>query len=398
MKNATGSRFSVIPQGGLKEESWEWSDIEAMCRAGRLSPQSLIYIPEEEAWKKLSESKLATCFPKRDASDGEKDAASAQKTLRQEEYDRVLEQIRSNPGDIRLRLTAAELALAMGRTERARDHFQEALDIQPYYPRAAQEAKRNLPPSLWRTLKCLEKPPQVWEDPAAVFMFPYSRGPLYIFVAAAAVFGFFWTFWTAIPGFVALSLWAMETTRGVSKGENRAPLWDGFAGDPVGRIARPIGIAVLGGLELAGVFAAFAGLLLVTRMTSEPNVLLVIGKSALLTVLLATTSLLYLPAMAMLSITPAARWTQAINPKTAVRAVRVMEGEYLLSVLFVAALFSAAWGVDALLGGVPLVDRAFAAAATVYVLLAGSFVFGRLHARFRDDLESRVLGARSSSE
>ena len=147
MKSATGNRFSIIPQGGLKEEYWEWTAIEEMCRAGKLSPQSLIFIPEENAWHKLSESKLAACFPKSDGAAGAKAAPLPETTGHREEYDRLLEQIRTSPGDAGLRVTAAEIALAMGKTERARDHFQEALEIQPYHPRVAQEAKRNLPPS-----------------------------------------------------------------------------------------------------------------------------------------------------------------------------------------------------------------------------------------------------------
>jgi hypothetical protein len=99
----------------------------------------------------------------------------------------------------------------------------------------------------------------------------------------------------------------------------------------------------------------------------------------------------------MLSITPAARMTEAVDPRTVVRAIRLMEGEYLLSVLFAAILFSVTWGIGALLGGFPLVDRAFYATAAVYVLLAGSFVFGRLQARFSDDFEKRVLASRSSA-
>ena len=398
MKSATGNRFSIIPQGGLKEESWEWAAIEAMCSAGKLSPQSLIFIPEKNAWKKLSDSELAACFPKSDGAAKEKATPSPEAAGHREEYDRVLERIRTSPGDTSLRVTAAQIALAMGRTERARDHFQEALEIQPYYPRVAQEAKRNLPPALWKTLKCLEKPPQVWEDPAAVFRFPYSRGPLYLAAASALLFGLLWTVWTIVPAFLALSLWVTETARRAARGETRAPLWDGFAGDPLGRIARPLAIAGLAALEVIAVFAAIAGVLLVTRLSREPNVFFVIWKSELLTVLCATVSILYLPAVAMLSVTPAARMVQAVDPRIVVRAIRLMEGEYLLSVLFVAILFSAVWGVGALLGGVPLVDRAFYATATVYILLAGSFVFGRLQARFGDDLEKRVLGVRSSAE
>lgn len=398
MKSATGSRFSIIPQGGVKEEFWEWADIEAMCRAGRLSPLSLIFVPDDNSWKKLADTELALCFPKNDERGKKNETPVIGKTGQKEEYESAIQQLHANPGDVGLRLGAAEIALAMGKTDIARDHYQEALENHPYHPRVAQEAKRNLPPSLWRSLKCLEKPPQVWEDPAAVFMFPYSRGPLYLAVPAALVFGLFWTAWTAVPAVLVISLWVIETVRSTSKGETRAPLWDAFMGDPLGRIAKPIGVATAAALEVIAVFAAAAGILVVTRMSDEPNILLVVKKSALLTVLFTTVSMLYLPAVAMLAVAPAARLGSAVNPKVVVRAIRLMEGEYLLSVLFVALLLAVAWGVGALLGAVPLVDRAFYAAATVYVLLAGSFVFGRLYARFGDELEKRVLCLRSSPE
>jgi uncharacterized membrane protein YciS (DUF1049 family) len=158
-----------------------------------------------------------------------------------------------------------------------------------------------------------------------------------------------------------------------------------------------LAIAALGALEVIAVFAAIAEVLLLARLSTEPNVFFVVWKSELLVVLFSTASMLYLPAVMMLSITPAARMIETVDPRVVVRAIRLMEGEYLLSVLFAAILFSVAWGIGALLGGVPLVDRAFYAAATVYVLLAGSFAFGRLQARFGDDLEKRVLGGRSSS-
>jgi hypothetical protein len=397
MKSATGNRFSIIPQGALKEEFWEWAAIEEMCRAGKLSPQSLIFLPEEDAWKKLSESKLASCFPKSDGAAAAKAGSPPETGGHREEYDGVLEQIRTSPGDAGLRVTAAQIALAMGKTERARDHFQEALEIQPYHPRVAQEAKRNLPPSVWKTLKCLEKPAPVWDDPAAVFGFPYSRGPAYLAAASALLFGLMWSLWTVVPAFLLLSLWVTETARRASRGETRAPLWDGFAGDPLGRIARPLAVAMLGALEVVAVFAAIGEVLLLAKLSNEPNFFFAVWKSELLVVIFSTVSILYLPAVMMLSITPAARMTEAVDPRVVVRAIRLMEGEYLLCVLFAAILFSATWGIEALLGGVPLVDRAFYAVATVYILLAGSFVFGRLQARFGDDLEKRVLGVRSSA-
>jgi len=395
MKSATGNRFSVIPQGALKEEYWEWAAIEEMCRTGKLSPRSLIFLPEEDAWKKLSESRLAACFPKSDAPASP--APETEAPGHQEEYDRVMEQIRTSPGDAGLRVTAAEIALAMRKTERARDHFQEALDIQPYQPRVAQEAKRNLPPAMWKTLKCLEKPAAVWDDPAAVLGFPYSRGPVYLAAAAAILFGLSWSLWTIVPAYLVLSLWVAETALAASRGEIRAPLWRGLAGDPLGRIARPLAVASLAAIEIVAVFWVIAEAHLLARLSSEPNAFFVVWKSELLIVLLATVCLLYLPAVTILSITPAARVTEAIDPRSVVRAIRLMEGEYLLSVLFAAVLFGVMWIVGALLGKIPVVDRAFHAAAIAYILLAGSFVFGRLQARFRDDLEKRVLTRRSGS-
>ena len=107
-----------------------------------------------------------------------------------------------NPTDVALRLRAADLALALRDVDAARDHYQKALEASPYHPRAAQEAKRKLPPSKWKSLRYLEKPPPVWDTPAAIFTYPYSRGPLYIAVPAVVLAGLLWTVWTAISATV----------------------------------------------------------------------------------------------------------------------------------------------------------------------------------------------------
>jgi hypothetical protein len=62
MQSAAGTRFSVIPEGDFKEELWEWSEIEAMSRSGRLSANSLVFMPEENAWRRLVDTELAACF------------------------------------------------------------------------------------------------------------------------------------------------------------------------------------------------------------------------------------------------------------------------------------------------------------------------------------------------
>jgi len=62
MKSATGNRFSIFREGEFKEESCEWQDIEAMCRAGSLSPNALVFFPDENVWKKIIDTELAACF------------------------------------------------------------------------------------------------------------------------------------------------------------------------------------------------------------------------------------------------------------------------------------------------------------------------------------------------
>lgn len=398
MRSATGERFSVLPKGEFKEEAWEWSHLEAMCRAGRLSPDTLIFLPDENAWKKLVDTDLARCF-EQTARAGEIQGPAPSDGAGDEESDEtLLEQIRAEPNDIALRLKAAELAVAAGKTDAARDHYQQALETSPYHPRVAQEAKRRLPPSKWKSLRYLEKPPQVWEAPGEIFAYAFSRGPLYFIVPTAVLTGLFWTVWTAVPALLALSLWAIETVRSASLGEIRAPLLKPMFADPVRRIARPAAVTVLAAAGLSALFVALAGILIVTHRSGEPNVFLVIKKSPVLTVLLCTLSLVYLPAVIMLAGASARGLFAIVNPKTVVSAIRVMEMEYLLSLSIIALLFSAMWGIGALAGPVPVVGRVFYAAAAVYIVLCGGFVLGRLYGRFREQLDTPARATESDTE
>jgi hypothetical protein len=397
MKNATGIRYAIIPQGGVKEELWERQDIEALCRAGKLSPKSVVYVPDANEWKQLGDTDFAGFFAKSDPPSDKEKASPPSSSAYQDQYEAAVQQLRTNPADVGLRLSAASLALALGKMDSARDHYQEALDLRPYHPRVAQEAKRNLPPAKLKTLRCLEKPPQVWENPAAIFMYPYSRGPLYLAVPAAAIFGMFWSAWAIVPLLLVVGLWSIESMRTSARGERRAPLWDGLVADPLHRIAKPIAVTSVAILEIVAVFGAIAGLLIVTKLSDESNFILVVGKSPFLTVLAFTVGVFYVPAMLMLSASASAGLRDAANPKTVVAAIRVMEVEYVLCSSFAAVLIFLVWGVGALLGRVSWIDRVFYAVAIVYLLLAMSFMYGRVLARFRDDLERQVLRVSSDA-
>jgi hypothetical protein len=394
MGNATDTRFSIIREGEFKEEVREWSEIETMSRAGRLSPNTLIFMPGENAWKKLGDTSLADCLEKAARADVPGDSSAKEAAAKAEEDDEsLLEEIRSNPNDIGVILKAAEAAVARGNPDAARGYYQKALEVSPYHPRVAQEAKRKLPVSKWKSLRFLEKPPQVWEDPVAVFAYPLLRGPLYLALLAVVLAGLFWTPWTAAISLIAASLWAMETARAASLAEARPPLWHGLVADPIGRIVKPALVTMVVAAELSALFVAVAGILLVTGLSAESDVFAVIQKSPVMTVLLCTLLLAYFPAVIALAGGSRLRALDICDPRRIVSAIRMMEVEYLIAVAVIAALLCAMWGVGALVRAVPLLERAFYAVATVYVVLFGGFVLGKLCARFRDRLEAPAEGA-----
>ena len=383
MKNAAKTQYSLIQKGGLREELWEWADIEVVCRTGRLSPESMIFIPEEDEWKKVIDTELAVFFDSAETRGGD----SSREKGYEGEYESVVQQIQSTPGDTNLRLSAAELALAMGDKDAARGHFQDALELSPYHPRAVGEAKRTLPPVMRKTLRFLERPPHVWEDPLKIVLYPFALGPLYVVFPAAVLTALSWKVWSAVPCALALCLWAVGAIRASSRGEPCPPLWRNLFSDPLRSVARSTALLAIAGVELFLPFVVVAGILLVTGMSDQPNVFLVIRKNPVLTVFLLTTSLFYLPAVFMLAAASAARFRDVVNPLRIASVIRLMEREYVGSVFVLGLLSCVTWGIGGLMDPIPFAARVFYAAAAVYVLLTSGYIFGRLYARFAEQLD-----------
>lgn len=396
MRTVAGRPFSIIREGELQEETWEWSDIETMFRAGKLSPNTLVFLPEENAWKKLADTDLAGCFAPGGAAGRAAAVPPAENEDNGTENEALLDEIRANPTDVPLRLKAAGLAVAAGRPDEAREHYQQALEAAPYHPRVAQEAKRRLPPSQWRALRFLEKPPPVWDEPGAIVSFAVSRGPLYLAVPVFALTVMFHAVWSAAAALPVLALWAMEIARSSSMGERRAPSGRGLVADPWRRIARPLLAVILTAVGLSAAFIAIAGVLIATRTTAETQVLRVIAGSPVQSVILCTLCIAYLPAVVMLAGASRRGLLDLLNPRRVVSAVRRMEGEYIAAVLTVAAGLSAMWGVGALIGRVPVLAHAVHAAFAVLITVAGGFILGRLYARFREELDPREDGESTS--
>jgi hypothetical protein len=384
VKNTTKNGYPVLQKGGLKEEVWEWTDLETVARAGQFSPDSLIFFEDENTWKKAIDTDLADCF-----ATIEPDPATNQSTRDFEtEYEDALREIREKPADQGLVLHAAEVALAMDNADAACGHYQLALEMTPFHPRVAQEAKRNLPHAQWKSLRLLEKPPHIWEEPFHLAVYPLKRGPLYMLIPAIAIFALSWSIWTLVPAALLIGLWATEVIAASSGGRAKPPLWHSFVSDPPTTILRRLAVLTGVAMELYLPFVAIAVVLMVTGQSDRANIFEVIARSPVMTVVVFTVSLFYLPAvLTLLSASSTTRIRDALNPLHIASAIRRMEGEYIAALGFILAMIGALWGLGRLLGPIPLAPRVLYAAATVYAVLAGGLVLGRLYSRFREQLE-----------
>jgi hypothetical protein len=185
-----------------------------------------------------------------------------------------------------------------------------------------------------------------------------------------------------------MSLWGMEVIAAASAGRSRPPLWHGVLADPMETVVRRL-VAFLGvTAELYLPFVAAAVVLIATGQSDRSSLLDVIGGSPVMTVLVFTAGLVYLPAVTMLvAASSATRIRDMLNPRYVVSAIRLMEGEYLAALGFIGAMLCTAWGVSSMLGFVPFAAKALVAAVAAYTMLAGGLVFGRLHSRFKEQLE-----------
>ena len=91
MTSDTKTRYFLFKEGAVQEEPCEWEDLEALCRSGGLSPDSLIFMPEENDWKKAADTELAPLFEGVDESGGEGGETDPEEMA--EAYRNVLKQV-----------------------------------------------------------------------------------------------------------------------------------------------------------------------------------------------------------------------------------------------------------------------------------------------------------------
>jgi hypothetical protein len=400
-KNAV---YYIIPKGATQEEACSWQELESACRAGRLSPDTLIYLPGKDVWEKAIYTELRRYFRSKDeARDdpaiGEDDADDAMDDAmeaRRDAYEEACREARSKPDSAETHLHAARAAMAMQDREAAGEHCRNAIALHPFHPKIAGEVKRVLGPAGAAKLQFLERPEPFWEDVLTLVMFPLRSGIAAFVIPAAAV-----TILALIPflrpvAVVVCYLWATATILQTASGDCRPfdfrRILEGYDIKTLKRLI--IGAAVIAELYLP--FIIVAELLILTGASERSNVVQFIQHSEAMIVFLWVAGVLYLPAAFAIVASPDAEWKKSLNVQDAFKAIFAMEMEYAATLI---ALFIPVtiWGAGRLfLGSVPVAGIVLPVAMGLYGLSIAGYMIGLLSARYRHEWENGTACRRES--
>ena len=387
MGDRESTLYYIIPEGASQEETCTWEEIEAFCEAGRLSPNSLIYLPETQNWEKVINTDLISCFDSDDDSAkpaGDSEVAAADLERLEAEYDAARGEIHQSPDLPRSYLNAAAAALALGDREAAMGFYQQATELQPFNKSIATEIKRNLRAEETGRIRLLERPESAWDDVGRLAAFPLARGPWFFLVPAAVLAAL-----ALIPkagGIVAAVLtwlWVYRAADRVSDGAAKPPHWREFVSEPVTAVVRPVLTGLLVALELAAPFCLFAGVVILVGDSPRPELFQFIQDSAAMMVLLWVAGIVYLPAVLTLAVTPGIRFWDPLNIVKNARAMMAMDYEFITGLAYFFG-FGVLWGgLIMVLGRVPVAGVVLPVITGLYGLLITAFMLGRLSARCR---------------
>ncbi len=378
---ATGTLYFVLREGSTREEQWTWEEIENLCRSGELTRRARIFLPEENRWAELGETRLASSARSAPEAPAEDNAVDeAQKKL-EAEYAAALEHAESSPEDLEARLDAGVIAAQLGHREDAKQHFQYVLQRYPYHARAAQEVKRRFAKAELRTFRYLDRPAPIWEDLGELVAMPLARGPLYVIVPAAAFAGLSFVRFGGIVAAALVFLWMFQVMEFTARGANKPPEWDRSFADPWRKLGRPACLMSVVALQLGVVVFAAAKIVMLIEGTKGVSLWRYIVGSPIFVVIASVFLALYLPA-AFVSIGGfSGPVTKTLDPRRLVKTIIRMEHEYIYTVLIVAVVGIGAAVVCGITWGVPIAGNLVMGAVLGYATPALGLVLGRLLGR-----------------
>jgi hypothetical protein len=376
---ATDTLYFVLREGSTREEQWSWEDIESLRHSGELNGKARIFLPAEDRWALLSETRIGAS--EEDGSTAGADEEAAGRAALAEAYETAVSRIGAGDDVLEALLDAGVLAVQLDRRDDARAHFQDVLNRYPYHPRAAQEIKRRFSVAEQRKFRSLDRPAPVWDDLGGAAAMPLARGPIHFFAPAVvlAVLSFVphGQLATALISF----LWIFQIMEFTARGATRTPDWNRAWADPIRKLVRP---ALLMGAVVAQWAVLLVGVtwlkMLVVGVKNE-SIWSYMAGSPLLVVVVWIVAALYLPAATVSTGGFVGSVAKTLDPRKLVRMVGRMEHEYVYSVALLGVLVAAVAAVHVLTGSIAIVGNVVLGLALAYALPLAGLILGRLLGR-----------------
>jgi hypothetical protein len=385
MTTGSSALYFVLREGSTREEQWSWPDIEELCRAGELTPGARIFLPDEDRWAAIGETRLSALFEGR-AQRTEAALTGEEQARLEQDYREALERAEQSEG-IEAQLDAAILASELGRRDQARAHFQTVLHRYPYHARAAQEVKRRFSKTEQKAFRYLERPAPVWEDLGELAAMPLARGPLYVVVPAALFAALARAPFGAAIATALVFLWAFQVMEYTARGATKPAEWNRSLKDPWRKLARPALLMAAVAGQWVLVLFAIAKIALLAQGGAATPMWALVEKSPVILVIGALVAVIYLPA-AMVSIGGfAGPIAKTLDPRRLVRTIVRMEHEYVYSVALITAIGAALGLVSFTLGSIPVAGEVIFGAALAYATPMVGLVLGRLLGRMAHVIE-----------
>lgn len=376
---STETLYFVLREGSTREEQWSWDDIESLLGSGELTPKARVFLPEEDRWALLSETKLAGGNGE-DTSAAEAEAASHRASL-EAAYQEAIDRIGLGEEALEALLDAGVLALQLDKRDEARAHFQDVLNRFPYHPRAAQEIKRRFSVPEQRKFRSLDRPAPVWEDLGAAAAMPLARGPIHFFAPALVLCGLSFVPLSGLALSLVSFLWVFQIMEYTARGATRTPDWNRAWVDPVRKIVRPLLLMGVVVAQWALLLVGIAYLTMLAGGVKGQSIPAYMSQSPLFVVLAWVIGALYVPAATVSTGGFVGSVAKTLDPRRLVRMVGRMEHEYVYTVALLGVLVAAFAVLRAVTGSFPIVGNVVLGLALAYLLpLAGLFM-GRLLGR-----------------
>jgi hypothetical protein len=377
----TGTLYFVLREGSTREEQWTWQEIEDLCRSGELSASVRIFLPDEDRWAVLGETRFAEYLPGASRESAASDTVDEERARIEKEYQAALERATDAPDTLECQLDAGILAAQLGRRDEARAHFQTVLHRYPYHARAAQEVKRRFSKAEQKAFRYLDRPAPAWEDLTELATMPLARGPLYVAVPAAALAALAWVPFGGFIAAVLLWLWLFQIMEYTARGAARPPEWNRSFADPVRKLLRPVLLMSMVVVQWGIVIAGVSKLAMLAQGRHDESLWAFVSKSPVALVAAGIVAAVYLPAATVSIGGFAGSVAKTLDPRRLVRSIIRMEHEYIYSVGLVAAIGLPVVVLRALVGGIPVAGVIISAAVLAYAAPMWGLVLGKLLGR-----------------